>query len=287
MQPTAKKKPTLVIGGTGKTGRRVVQRLEARGVPTRIGSRSSETPFDWNDQATWPAALANVGAAYVTYAPDLAVPAAPPAIRAFARLAAEHGVERLVLLSGRGEEEAQRSERIVLDTNPAWTVVRASWFSQNFSEAFFLEPLRHGVLALPAGAVGEPFIDVEDIADVAVAALTELGHEGHVYEVTGPRLLTFADAVAEIGAATGRELRFVQVTADEFVREMRAHDTPEDVITLTRYLFETVLDGRNAHVTDGVERALGRTPRDFTEYVRSTAATGVWAEPSAVQAQTS
>lgn len=273
---------TLVVGGTGKTGRRVVQRLEAQGVRTRVGSRGGQPPFDWNDSATWSAALDGVRSAYVTYAPDLAVPAAPPSIEAFARLAVERGVERLVLLSGRGEEEAQRCERIIQRANPAWTVVRASWFNQNFSEAFLCDAIRHGTLALPADAVAEPFIDAEDIADVAVAALTEPGHEGRIYEVTGPRLLTFADAVAEIAAATGRDLRYVTVSADEFAREMRRHETPEEVIDLTRYLFETVLDGRNAHPTDGVQEALGRPPRDFTSYARAAATTGVWADASTV-----
>jgi uncharacterized protein YbjT (DUF2867 family) len=198
--------PILIIGGTGKTGRRVAEKLAARGVAPRIASRSGAIRFDWDDSSTWGAALDGVGAAYVTYSPDLAVPEAPPAIEKLARLAAEGGVRRLVLLSGRGEEEAQRCERIVLDANPEWTVVRASWFNQNFSEGFFLDPLRDGVLALPAGDVREPFVDTEDIADVAVAALTEAGHEGRIYEVTGPRLMTFAEAVEEIGRAAGREL---------------------------------------------------------------------------------
>ena len=171
---------TLVVGGTGKTGRRVAERLLARGVPTRIGSRASDTPFDWEDPATWGPALESVRAAYVTYFPDLAVPAASGAIREFSKLAVRSGVERLVLLSGRGEEEAQRCERIVQESGAQWTNVRASWFSQNFSEAFLLEPLKAGILALPAGDVPEPFVDVEDIADVAVAALTEDGPAGPV-----------------------------------------------------------------------------------------------------------
>ena len=199
-----------------------------------------------------------------------------PLSQKFASLAAERGVRRLVLLSGRGEEEAQRCERIVLDTNPDWTVVRASWFNQNFSEGFFVDPLREGVLALPAGDVCEPFVDAEDIADVAVAALTEAGHEGRIYEVTGPRLMTFADAVEEIGRAAGRELRYQQIPADDFVRGMREMHVPEQMVSLTRYLFETVLDGRNASVTDGVERALGRPPRDFSDYARKAAAAGAW-----------
>ncbi len=267
----------LVVGGTGKTGRRVAERLASLGIPTRVVSRSTDIRFDWNDGSTWDAALQDVSAAYVTYSPDLAVPEAPAAIQEFASLANKRGVRRLVLLSGRGEEEAQRCQRIVLDTNADWTIVRASWFSQNFSEAFFLEPLQSGVLALPAGDVKEPFIDVRDIADVVVAAMTEAGHEGQVYEVTGPRLLTFAEAVTEIAQASGRELLYQQVSADDYAHGMREHQTPEPIISLTRYLFETVLDGRNAHVTDGVQRALGRAPRDFSDYVCETAPTGVWA----------
>jgi len=269
--------PILIVGGTGKTGRRVAEKLAAQGVATRVASRSGEIQFDWNDATTWGPALDGVSAAYVTYFPDLAVPEAPPAVQEFARLAAERGVKRLVLLSGRGEEEAQRCERIVMDTNPDWTVVRASWFNQNFSEGFFVDLLRDGVLALPAGDVREPFIDAEDIAEVAVAALTEAGHEGQIYEVTGPRLMTFAEAVDEIGRATGRELQYHQIPADDFARGMCEQGVPEPVVALTRYLFETVLDGRNASTTDGVQRALGRPPRVFTDFARKTAATGVWA----------
>ena len=271
--------PILIIGGTGKTGRRVADTLAARGVATRVASRSGETRFDWDDPATWSAALEGVSAVYVAYSPDLAVPEAPPAIRELARLAADRGVRRLVLLSGRGEEEAQRCERIVLDTDPAWTVIRASWFNQNFSEGYFLEPLLDGVLALPAGAVLEPFVDADDIADVAVAALTEPGHEGRIYEVTGPRLMTFVQAVDEIAAATGRELHYEQIPADAYVRGMLEQQVPEQIVALIRYLFETVLDGRNAATADGVQRALGRPPRDFADYARAAATTGVWDAP--------
>jgi uncharacterized protein YbjT (DUF2867 family) len=276
MRETQQKDLTLVIGGTGKTGRRVAERLAARGVPTRIGSRSSELPFDWEKEATWGPALQNVVSVYVTYFPDLVVPAALDDIRAFSKLAVESGVKRLVLLSGRGEDEAQRCERLVQESGAEWTIVRASWFAQNFSEAFLLEPLLGGVLALPAGSVGEPFVDAEDIADVAVAALTEDGHSGQLYEVTGPRLLTFAEAVAEIAKATGRDISYVQISNEEFSSQMAEHGVPEDVIGLITYLFDTVLDGRNSSMTDGVQRALGRPPRDFADYARDTAATGIW-----------
>lgn len=270
-------KLTLVLGGTGKTGRRVAERLVARGVPIRIGSRSGTPPFDWEDQNTWSPALANVKAVYVTYYPDLAVPGASTAIRAFSNMAVKRGVQRLVLLSGRGEEEAQRCEQIVQNAGTNWTILRASWFSQNFSEGPFQELVRGGMVALPAGPVGEPFIDAEDIADVAVAALTEDGHAGQLYELTGPRLLTFTEAVGEIARASNREVRYQQIPPKVFTTALVEQGIPADTVSLLNYLFTTVLDGRNAHLTNGVQRALGRQPRDFNDYARAAAATGVWA----------
>jgi uncharacterized protein YbjT (DUF2867 family) len=268
---------TLVVGGTGKTGRRVVERLRGRGVPVRSGSRSGEPPFDWDDRATWAPALHGATAAYMSFFPDLAVPGAADTVGAFARLAVESGVRRLVLLSGRGEEEAQRAEKLVQDAGAEWTVVRCSWFSQNFSEGYLLDPVLAGEVALPVGDVPEPFVDVDDVADVAVAALTEEGHLGRVYELTGPRLLTFADALAEIAAASGRPVRLVLVPTEAYVSAMAEHGVPDDVVSLLRYLFAEVLDGRNAHLSDGVQQALGREPRDFADYARDAAASGVWA----------
>jgi uncharacterized protein YbjT (DUF2867 family) len=269
-------RPTLVLGGTGKTGRRVVERLSARGVPVRVGSRSADHRFDWEDPATWGPALEGVGAVYVSYYPDLAVPGAVDVVRSFAELAVGSGVRRLVLVSGRGEEGAQRAERAVQETGGEVTVVRATWFMQNFSEDYMLDHVLSGVVALPAGDTPEPFVDAEDIADVAVAALTDDGHIGELYELTGPRLLTFSDAVGEIAKATGRDIPYQPVSIDEHAAAARDQGVPGEVIGLLTYLFSEVLDGRNAHVTDGVARALGRPPRDFADYVRDTAATGVW-----------
>lgn len=267
---------TLVLGGTGKTGRRVAERLRERGVRTRIGSRGGTPPFDWNDPSTWEPALRDVTAAYIVYAPDLAVPGAAAAIHAFSDLAVRNGVRRLVLLSGRGEDEAQAAEAIVQRSGAEWTIVRASWFAQNFSESFLREPVLGGEVALPVGTVGEPFIDAGDVADVAVAALTDDGHADQVYEVTGPRLLTFADAIGEIADATGRDLRYVEIPVEAFQAGMAEQGAPPDAIALMTYLFTTVLDGRNAHLEQGVQRALGRKPRDFTDYARRAAARGAW-----------
>lgn len=272
-----RKKPlTLVLGGTGKTGRRVAARLEAMGHDVRIGSRSSVPTFDWDNEKSWNESLKSVTSVYITYAPDLAMPGAKDAIQAFVDLAKRRGVKRLVLLSGRGEEEAQACERIVVSAGLEWTIVRSSWFNQNFSEGAFVDMVLNRVITLPAGDQVEPFVDADDIADVAVAALTEDHHNGQVYEVTGPRLMTIADVAADLSRATGREINYVDVPHEGFVAEVEASGAPRDVVWMLDYLFSTVLDGRNAHLTDGIQRALGRPPRDFADYARDVAATGVW-----------
>jgi uncharacterized protein YbjT (DUF2867 family) len=276
-------KETLVLGGTGKTGRRIVERLAARGVPARVGSRSGQPPFNWEDGSTWAPVLEGVGSAYVSYYPDLAVPGAPEAVGSFADLAVQSGVHRLVLVAGRGEPEAERAEDAVRESGAELTIVRSTWFAQNFSEDYWREGILNGELALPAGDVPEPFVDADDIADVAVAALTDDRHIGELYTLTGPRLLTFAEAVDEIARATGRGIGYVRVSIDEFAAAAAAQGVPPEFVELLGYLFSEVLDGRNAHVTDGVQRALGREPRDFSDYVRDAAASGVW-DPGASRA---
>ena len=211
---------TLVLGGTGKTGRRVAQRLQAPRPADPDRHPSSKPPFDRDDRATWAPALQNIDSVYLTFYPDLASPGAAAAVGAFADLAVARGVRRLVLLSGRGEDGALRGEQAVRDSGADWTIVRSAFMAQNFSESWFLDPIRAGEVTFPAAEdLAEPFIDADDIADVAVAALTSDGHIG---------------------------------------------------------LFTEVLDGHNAWLGDGVQRALGRPPRDFSDYARATAASGVW-----------
>lgn len=267
---------TLVLGGSGKTGRRIVQRLKSRGVPTRVGSRSSSPSFNWNKPEDWDVVLDGVTSVYISYSPDLAIPGATDSIQQFVDKAVEHGVGRVVLLSGRGEEEAQACEQIVQAADIEWTVVRSSWFMQNFSEGEFLQLVLGGTIALPAADVPEPFIDVNDIADVAVAALTEPGHAYEIYEVTGPRLLTFTELAKEIGDAAGRDVQFVQIPAEVFAQGIEESGIPEDIAWLLNYLFDSVLDGRNAYVGDGIQRALGREASDFSVFAQRIAARGVW-----------
>ncbi|MFG2592023.1 NmrA family NAD(P)-binding protein [Streptomyces sp. NPDC048438] len=264
--------PILVIGGTGKTGRRVVERLQGLGRPVRGGSRSSGIPFIWEDESTWEAALDGVSAAYVTYYPDLGFPGAKEVVGRFAALAVNRGVRRLVLLSGRGEEGAVAGEDALKASGCDWTVVRASWFNQNFSESFFLDPVRSGELALPTGDAVEPFVDADDVADVVVAALSDDRHIGKTYELAGPRLLSFHDVARELSAVTGRTITYAPVSVDDYRAGLRELGAPEEFADL----FTLIVDGRNANLVRGVQEALGREPKDFADYAKETAPTGVW-----------
>jgi uncharacterized protein YbjT (DUF2867 family) len=266
----------LVLGGSGKTGRRIVERLQAQHIPVHVGSRTAVPTFNWEDDSTWKHSLEGTTAAYISFFPDIAVPGAPEAIASFTAQALKQGTRRLVLLSGRGEVEAQRAEQMLQNSGADWTIVRCSWFMQNFSESLFLESILAGEVALPVSDIPEPFVDAEDIADVAVAALTEDSHIGQLYELTGPRLLTFAQAIAEIGRASGRELHFKSVSIEAFAQTLTEQGNPVDIVDFLSYLFSEVLDGRNAHLSDGVEHALGRKPRDFSEFAHQTASTGIW-----------
>ncbi|MFE4911663.1 NAD(P)H-binding protein [Streptomyces sp. NPDC056652] len=265
-------KTTLVIGGTGKTGRKVAERLAGKGLPVRIGSRTADRPFVWEDPATWAGALEGVGAVYITYYPDLGFPGAAEVVSEFSAFAVARGARRLVLLSGRGEEGAQAAEEKMKASGADWTVVRASWFNQNFNESFFLEPVLAGELALPTGDAVEPFVDTDDIADVAVAALTGDQHIGKTYELSGPRLLSFQDVATELSKATGREISYIPVSIDDYRAALAEHGQPVEFADL----FGLILDGRNAFLVHGVEEALGRKPRDFSDFARDAAASGVW-----------
>lgn len=272
---------TLVLGGKGKTGSRVVARLQQMGWPVFVGSRSGDRVFDWENEATWDKAIQGMHTLYVSYFPDLAVPGAVDAISTLTKMAIANGVQKLVLLSGRGEAEAQECEKIVMASPIDWTIVRASWFFQNFSEGYMLEPIMAGHVALPAGEIPEPFIDAEDIAEVAVASITQPGHSRKLYEVSGERLLTFNEAVEIIAKETGKTIVYEQVPMEDYKAMLKEYALPADFIWLISYLFTEVLDGRNASIANGVQEALGRPATDFTDYVKRTAATGVWNGESA------
>jgi len=271
-----KNSPILIIGKNGKTGVRVNRRLQALGYTTRAVSRSTTPPLDWEDSSTWPSAIAGVRAAYVTYQPDLAVPNAEADMKAFLQIAAEAGLDHVVLLSGRGEEGAERAEEILKGSGISWNIVRASWFAQNFSESFMLEGILAGELVLPADDTVEPFIDVDDIADVVLATLTQPGLRNKLFEVTGPSAMTFAQCVAEISEATGYPMKYSSVPIDAYIDALKQQGATEDLQWLLRELFTVVFDGRNSKVMSGVEEALGRPATDFRTYVQKTIESGVW-----------
>lgn len=267
----------LVIGGTGKTGRKVVEGLRKHQQNVRLGSRKSDPAFEWEHPATWPKALAGMDKVYIVYYPDLAVPGALPAIQSLMEAAQAAGVKKAVLLSGKGEREAERCEEVVASSGLDYTLVRASWFNQNFSESFLLDPILAGYVALPMPEAKIPFVDTEDIAEVVVKALLDDAHNGKTYEITGPRALTFPEAVQEIAAGIGREIKYQAVTLEKYHAMMIAAGLPSDYIWLIDYLFREVLSKpANQLVTNDVEKVLGRKATDFTEFVQMTSLSGAW-----------
>lgn len=267
----------LVIGGTGKTGRRVVEQLQKQGVEPRIGSRSASPSFDWDNKDTWVDALEGIDRMYVTYYPDLAVPGAKKAIESLTYLAKELGVQKMVLLSGKGEVEAEACEQIVMGSGMDYTIVRASWFNQNWSESFFLEPILSGEVALPMSDVLIPFVDADDIAEVAAKVLLDDQYNGEIVEVTGPELVTFKDIVATIAQVNDIKLNFYDITLEQYVEGMKQMQLPSDVVWLIEYLFSHVLTNPdNQKVTHDIEKVLERPAKKFRNYVEETAKTGVW-----------
>ena len=269
--------PILVIGATGKTGARVAAKLEAMNLPVRRGTRRAAIPFDWDDESTWAPVLSGVSKAYVTYFPDLAFPGAVEKVAAFCAVARTTGLDHIVLLSGRGEHHARLGEEAVRASGLDFTLVRSAWFAQNFSEGYLRDPILEGVLPMPGGMIREPIIDIDDIADVVVTALTEDGHKGELYEVTGPRLLSFADMADILSTASGNPIQHVPITFEDFHANVAAagDDFVADVFTA---IARETLDGRNAHLSDGVQRALGRQPRDFSDYAALAAKSGAWSK---------
>lgn len=267
----------LVIGGTGKTGRKVVSNLKTRGLNVRVASRNSTPSFQWEDPSNWSQVLEGIDRMYIVFYPDLAVPGAYEAIQKLTEVAKTAGVKKVVLLSGKGEKEAERCERLIADSGMEYTLVRASWFNQNFSESFFVDPVKSGNVAMPMPDARIPFVDTGDIADVVTAALTDDMHNGQTYEVTGPRKITFGEAVAEISKATGKSISYRAITLDEYTESMKTAGLPADYIWLFEYLFREVLgNSDNQVVSNDVERVLGRKAKDFSEFAAETAETGVW-----------
>lgn len=266
----------LVLGSTGKTGRRVAERLQNLQIPIRRGSRNGNPPFNWNEPSKWDEVLTGIDSVYLTFQPDLAVPQAIEKIKLFAETAKANKVNKIVLLSGRGEKEAHACEQIIIQSGLDWTIIRASWFMQNFSENFLLDSILNNEVVLPNSMALEPFVDADDIADVAVSALTDRKHSFKIYELTGPELLSFKSATSIIAEELNKQILYTEISIDEYTAALKSYLLPDDFISLIRYLFTEVLDGRNESLSNDIENILGRKPITFKEYVSKTAKTDIW-----------
>lgn len=271
-QTTQTRHTTLVLGATGRAGRRVVSHLRGRDTPVRAASRSGEFRFDWADRATWTPALRDVGALF------LVVPGDVP-VAEFLGAAVAAGTRRVVLLSGRGAQHiefARAVETTVQEAGVEWSIIRPNNFTQNFSEGLLQSMVRAGEVALPIGEVPEPFIDAEDIGEVAATLLTADGHHGQTYELTGPAALTWKEATATIGAALGREIRFADVTPEEYRARAKAVGMPEHDREMLHSVFDISHTGLMADVDHGVRQVLGREATDFATFAKRAAAAGAW-----------
>ncbi|WP_062982400.1 NAD(P)H-binding protein [Nocardia anaemiae] len=275
--------PILVTGATGKSGSRVVSQLRAKGLPVRAAARGGEHVFDWTDTSTWDAALEGARSVYIVQLDGTML------VRPFIERAIHHGVQRVVLASGRGIDNPDYTEdssgildglldaeNAVRESDLEWTISRPGWFAQNFSEGFFADAIRAGELRLPGGDGAASFVDAEDIAAVVVAALTEDQHSGQIYELSGPRAVTLAEAVATISEVAGREIRYVPLSVEDYVAELVEQGLPTADAEAFADMVAPIREGTDEYLSDGMQRALGRPARTFAEFAKSTAAAGGW-----------
>ncbi|WP_350280086.1 NAD(P)H-binding protein [Kribbella sp. HUAS MG21] len=273
--------PILIVSGKGKTGRRVAAQLDARGVPYRLASRSTEPRFDWYDESTWADAVRGTETAY------LAPPVGPTGLAQAGKFVQRaDGLRRLVLLSGRGVGSPGRDfavydgslelENVVRASGLDWTIVQPAWFAQGFSEDFLRYHVLAGEIRLSAGTGAEAWIDTDDVGDVMTTALLDDSYSGQTLAISGPRTLTMTEIATELTEATGRKITYVDLAPEDHVSELIEQGlTPEDADAV-RDLFAVIRNHRSEYVSTGVDEVLGRPPRDFTHWARATAATGVW-----------
>lgn len=267
--------PILLIGGTGKVGRRLESALRRRGHRVRIASRrAGDVEFDWAEPETYDRAVAGVEAMFII-GPGSATDWSP-LLRDLLARAAEAGVHRAVLLSARGVEfhpggAVDRAEHALREGPVPWVILRPSHFAQNFTEAMFV-PV-DGMVRAPVGDGAEPFVDVEDVAEVAASLLTDPSFEHEVVEISGPEAVDFSSAVSHLGEAAGRRFAFVDEPPDQHVERLRAAGTPEGYIAWRMAMLGGIRSGDDAYLSDGVRRVLGRPAISFPEWATREAGT--------------
>jgi uncharacterized protein YbjT (DUF2867 family) len=267
----------LILGGAGKVGRRVARLLELDGHPVRAVSRSTSQRFHWRDSSTWRPALDDVDGVFVV-GPGSATDWSP-LLAGFLDAASTAGVRHAVLLSSRGVEflldgNVARAEQALRTGRLPWTILRPTHFAQNFTEAMFI-PVDGHILA-PVGDGAEPFIDVEDIAEVAAHVLAKGGAAGETVELSGPAAITFDQAAGILSEATGRPLTFRDQTGDGHIGALRAVGTPEEYVRWRMAMLDGIRRGADAYLSDGVTRILQRPATDFTAWARREATRAPW-----------
>jgi uncharacterized protein YbjT (DUF2867 family) len=269
----------LVLGGTGKTARRLVPLLRERGVRARPASRHPQgdgaVRFDWDDRATWDPALEGADRVYLV--PPALDPAPDRQMIPFLERAAAAGVRRAVLLSALGVEQGpevgQRAVELALPGSiPDSVILRPTWFMENLSEGLFAPPIvAADTIALPGGEAPYALVAAGDIAAVAAAALTEDGHAGAAYPITGPEALTHAEVAEQVGAARGRPVRYVDADPDDFRAQLEAGGVHPGYVALLTRLFEAGRAGAASAVHGTVERVTGRPATSFAEFAKEAA----------------
>jgi uncharacterized protein YbjT (DUF2867 family) len=286
MRKRASRTTYLVTGATGNIGSRVVERLLRRGERPRVfardaakaaqryGDRVDIRVGDFDDSASLSAAVDGADVVFlVTSGPDLA-----EKDKHAADAAKSAGVELLVKLStddvahGVGTGVWHREgEAAIRDSGVGFVFVQPSGFMDNLLNwAHAIKADR--VVRCAAGDGAIPFIHSDDIADVAIAAMTQPQFAGQSLPITGPQALSFADMTAKVGAAIGRELRFEPRSEDDERRAQAGWGSPQAVIEARLSIFRAIRDGRLAAVSDNVAKILDREPISFDRWAQQNAA---------------
>ncbi|AFC31400.1 YesF [Paenibacillus mucilaginosus 3016] len=270
----------LVTGAAGKTGSRTASRLREMGYPVRTAGRNraaaaghegEHVVFDWNEESTHEAALEGVSAVYLV-GPLMVMEPAKIMIP-FLEKAWKAGVRRAVLLSSASVPEGGpvfgEVHRYLREQAPEWAVLQPSYFMQNFTEGPHGAAVRQGGdLVTAAGEGRVAFVNADDIAEVAVRALTDSVPHNTAHVITGPEALTYGEAAEILSRTAGREVRHVSVSPRELQQQWMALGMPEDYAAFMAGLDEGIRDrGTESRVTDTVERITGRRPVSLAEFL--------------------
>lgn len=275
----------LVIGGKGKTGRFVTRELTSRGVKAKITTRSpssdDDVAFDWQDPRTADAAFDGVDAVYIVAPTNNSDHGTivPPVLE----IARKRGVRRFVLLSASSLEAGGpmmgQIHSYLQKEAPEWTVLRPTWFMQNFSEQQHLATIQNEnaiYSATGGGRVG--FIDAADIAKAAVSALLAETSWNRDFILTGPEALSYADFAEKISDVIGRTIKHVNLTTAELAERYARAGLDEAYASILAKMDERISEGSEDRLSDGVFALTGRSPTAAADFAKEHKE--AWARPA-------